>query len=98
MVSSLAEVHTLTSRNVKVDTIVLPSTIKKEALIDKMALPSRVKIGEPFTVKVITNALNPQHGRLLLRRDGQPAGTAREIDLVPGKRVHDFEVCIDKQS
>jgi len=94
--NALGEVTTLTARNVRADTVLLPSPLKKEALIDKTVLPSRVKIGEPFTVKVITSALNSQHGRLVLRRDGQPLGTARDIDIAPGKRVHDFEVRIDK--
>jgi Ca-activated chloride channel family protein len=94
--SALAEVPTLTADGVRVDTVALPSSLKKEALVDKMVLPSRVKIGEPFAVKVITNALNAQRGRLTLRRNGEPVGPTREVDIPAGKRVHSFDVHIDK--
>ncbi len=94
--SALASLPSLTAKHVTVDSVVLPSSLKKEALIDKMVLPSRVKIGEPFQVKVITSALNAQRGRLTLRRDGQPVGTARDVDMPAGKRVHTFDVHIDK--
>lgn len=94
--SALAALPSLTAKGVKVDTVTLPSSLKKEALIEKMALPSRVKIGEPFQVKVITSALNRQRARLSLRRDGQPAGAARDVDLPAGKRVFTFDAHIDK--
>lgn len=94
--SALAQVPTLTAGGVTVDSVLLPSSLKKEALIDKMVLPLRVKIGEPFSVKVITNALNAQRGRLTLRRDGQPVAPAREVELPAGKRAYSFDVHIDK--
>lgn len=94
--SALAAVPTLTARGIKVDTVLLPSTLKKEALIEKLVVPQRVKIGEPFVVQVITNALNAQSGRLSLRRNGEPEGKARDVDIPAGKRVHSFEVHIDK--
>ncbi len=93
--NALAHAPTLAARGVKVDSVPLPSTLKKEALIDKLALPGRVKIGEPFAVKVITNALNPQSGKLTVRRDGIPVGT-RDVEMGPGRRVHEFQVQIDK--
>src|SRR5687767_12532247 len=93
--NALAHAPTLAARGVKLDSVTLPSTLKKEALIDKLALPARVKIGEPFAVKVVTNALNPQSGKLTVRRDGIPVGS-REVDMGPGRRVHEFQAQIDK--
>jgi Mg-chelatase subunit ChlD len=94
--SALAAVPTLTARGVKVDTALFPSKLQKEALVEKLVVPPRVKIGEPFVVKVVTNALNAQPGRVSLRRNGQPIGGAKEVDLPKGKRVHSFDVSIDK--
>src|SRR5262249_11118484 len=79
--SALSHVPALTARNVRVDSFTLVSTLKKEALIEKTTLPSRVKIGEPFTVKIVTQALNAQHGRLTLRRDGQPVAASRDVEI-----------------
>ena len=94
--SALGSLPSLTAKGVKVDSVILPSSLKKEALIDRLVLPSRVKIGEPFQVKVITSALNRQRGRLSLRREGQPVGAPREVDLPAGKRVYTFDSHIDK--
>jgi Ca-activated chloride channel family protein len=94
--SALAEVPTLAARGVKVESVLLPSDLKKEALIEKLVVPPRVKIGEPFTVKVLTNALNAQRARLTLRRDGQPIGAPRDVELAAGRRAHNFEVHIDR--
>jgi len=94
--SALAVVPSLTARGVKVDTVLLPSSLKKEALIEKTVLPAQVKIGEPFNVKVIVHALNAQAGRLSLRRDGRPVGKARTVEITAGRRAYDFEVSVDK--
>ncbi len=94
--SALGEVPSLAAAQVKVDTVLLPSTLKTEALIEKMAVPSRVKIGEPFAVKVVTSALNAQRGRLTVFRDGQPASPARVVEIPSGRRVHEFPVQINR--
>ena len=48
---ALSMVRELAADHIVLDTITLPVSLPKEALIDKMALPNRVKIGEPFTAK-----------------------------------------------
>jgi Mg-chelatase subunit ChlD len=93
--NALAEVPSLAAAQVKVDTVLLPSTLKTEALIEKMVVPSRVKIGEPFSVKVVTNALNAQRGRLTVMRKGQPTSPARVVEIPAGRRVHEFPVQIN---
>lgn len=94
--SALAAVPALTARGIQVETLTLASSLQKEALVEKVILPSKVKIGEPFTVKVVLNALNAQTGTLTLRRDGTLVGTPKTVSLVPGKRVQEFEVRVDK--
>ena len=93
---ALAQVPELTADNIVLDTITLPTTLAKEALIDKMIMPSRVKIGEPFPIRVVVSSLTPQRATVTLTRDGKPTGTARRLDLHAGKNVVVFDQNIDK--
>lgn len=93
---ALADVPELAADHIVLDTITLPVTLAKEALIDKMVLPSRVKIGEPFPVRVVVSSLTPQTATVTLTRDGKPIGATRQIDLHAGKNVVVFEQNIDK--
>ncbi len=94
--SALASVPGLTARGVRVDAHLLRSSVKREALIEKVVVPGSAKIGEPFTVKVALNALNAQKGRLTLLRDGKIEGHPLDIDIAPGRQVHEFQTGIDK--
>jgi len=94
--SALAQAPALAARGVRLDTVPLPSPLKREALIDKVEVPSRVKIGEPFTARVVTRSLNPQTGRITLRRDGRPVGPARVVELRKGRRAFEFNASIDR--
>lgn len=96
MGSALGEAPTLTARGVRIDTVLIPTSLKKEALVEKVIIPSRAKIGEPFAVRVVCRALNAQHARLILRREGQPIGTPLSVDLPTGRRVFTFETHADK--
>lgn len=93
--NALAKVPAMTARGVQVHTVVLPSSLQKEALIEKVVAPTEVKIGEPFRVKVVTNALNQQPGRLSLRWEGGEIGKARSLSLGTGRRTQEFEARID---
>ncbi|MCE7699925.1 MAG: VWA domain-containing protein, partial [Methanobacterium paludis] len=94
--SALSEVPIATGQGVRVESLMLPSNLQKETLVEKLVVPARVKIGEPFVVKVITNTLNAQPARLTLRRDGQQVGAPRDIQLTPHRQVFPFECNIDK--
>ncbi len=88
---ALSVVQELNADHIVLDTITLPVTLTKEALVDKMNLPNRVKIGEPFTAKVIVSSQTAQSATVSLFRDGKPTGLSKRIDLHRGKNVVAFD-------
>jgi Ca-activated chloride channel family protein len=94
---ALSEVPELAADHIVLDTITLPSTLTKEALIEKVVMPSRVKIGEPFPVRVVVNSLTPQTATLALTREGKPTGEPKTVELHAGKNVVAFDQNIDKK-
>jgi uncharacterized membrane protein/Mg-chelatase subunit ChlD len=94
--SALSVVHELAASHILVDTITLPTALKNEALVEKMVVPPRVKIGEPFPVRVVVNSTSSQSVTVALSRDGRPSGGAKRVDVHPGKNVITFEESVDK--
>jgi uncharacterized membrane protein/Mg-chelatase subunit ChlD len=93
---ALAEMSDLAADQVQLDTVTLPSSLTREALIDRAVIPSRVKIGEPFAVRLVVSSLTPQEATIRLARDGQPAGPSKRVSLHPGKNVIAFDQLIAK--
>ncbi len=93
---ALAEVPELAANHIVLDTLTLPVSLKKEALIEKLVMPARVKIGEPFSVRVVVSSLTAQKATVSLARDSTPIGAAKSVDLRPGKNVVVFDQNIDK--
>jgi Ca-activated chloride channel family protein len=93
---ALTEVRELTADHIVLDTFTLPLTLKYEALIEKMVIPSRVKIGEPFPIRIVVNSLTAQDATVTLTRDGKPTGESRRVALHPGKNVIVFDQNIEK--
>ena len=93
---ALAEVPELAASHITLDTITLPVGLEKEALIDKLVMPARVKIGEPFPVRVVVTSLTAQTATVSLARDGKPTGASKRIELHPGKNVVVFDQNIEE--
>ncbi len=93
---ALSEVPELAAAHIVLDTLTLPGTLQKEALIDRMVLPPRVKIGEPFPVRVVVTSLTAQSATVTLAKDGKPTADSKRVELHPGKNVVVFEQNIDK--
>ncbi len=93
---ALAEVPELAADHIVLDTITVQSSLKKEALIEKLVIPARVKIGEPFSVRAVISSLTAQTAHVSLFRDGKPTGNTRAVELRPGKNVVVFEENIDR--
>ncbi len=93
---ALSEVPDLTAGNVVLDTRILTTSLPQEALIDKTILPMRVKIGEPFPIRLIVNSLTAQNAQVTLTRDGKPMGKSKQVELRAGKNVVIFEQNVDK--
>ena len=92
---ALSEVPELTAGNIVLDTRILTTSLPQEALIDKTILPMRVKIGEPFPIRLIVNSLTAQTAKITLTRDGKPMNS-RAVELRAGKNVVIFEQNVDK--
>ena len=93
---ALSEVPELAAAHIVLDTVTLTGTVPREALIDRMVMPPRVKIGEPFPVRVIVSSLTAQTATVTLAKDGKPTADTKKIELHPGKNVVVFEQNIDK--
>ena len=91
---ALGEVPELSAARIVLDTITLPTSLEKEALIEKMVLPARAKIGEPFPIKVVVSSLSPQTATVQLSRDGK-AGPSKSVELHVGKNVVVFDQNVD---
>ena len=65
---ALAEVPELAANHIVLDTLTLPVSIKKEVLIEKLVMPARVKIGEPFSVRIVVSSLTAQKASVSLAR------------------------------
>lgn len=83
------------TEGITIDTIPITSDVKKEALLDKMITPGKVKIGEPFDLKLIATAKTDSHAQIRLLRNGRPAGV-KNVSLSPGKNVLTFQQTINK--
>jgi Ca-activated chloride channel homolog len=93
---ALSEVPELAAAHIVLDTVTLAGTLQREALIDRMVMPSRVKIGEPFPVRIVVSSLTAQSATVTLSKDGKPTADAKRVELHPGKNVVAFEQNIDK--
>ncbi len=92
---ALGMVRELAADGIVLDTITLPINLQKEALIEKMVLPNRVKIGEPFVARVVVSSKTAQTASITMFKEGKPTGQARQVELHPGKNVVSFDQQID---
>ncbi len=93
---ALAAVPQLAASHIVLDTVTLPVSLAKEALIEKVVMPARVKIGEPFSVRVVINSLTSQTAKVALAKDGKSTSATKTVELRPGKNVVVFEQNIDR--
>ncbi len=92
-----AAARTLAADGIVLDTVTLPPTLRAEALIDRLALPTRVQIGEPFAARVIVSSLTSQSANVSLRRSDRPDIVTQQARLHPGKNVVAFTERLAKQ-
>jgi uncharacterized membrane protein len=80
---------------VKINTIGLRSVIKSEALLERATMPTEVKQGEPFDMKLVATANAPANGRIRLFRNGSYIGE-QAVSLAPGKSLLTVPQAIEK--
>ena len=86
---ALEEAFSAASNDVKIDVVPLSAPKRREALLERLTMPSEAKIGEPVEVKVVARATAETGGKISLYRDGKLLGQ-REVTLPEGKSVFTF--------
>jgi uncharacterized membrane protein len=83
-------------KGVIVDVVPLRYNLTKEIFVEKVVLPSEVKVGEPYIVRVVIRSLTKTTATLELYEDGQRVGQPRRLELEPGVRVEKFARVLKK--
>ena len=78
-----------------VDVVPLAKRIASEALLDEMSLPARVKLGEPFELRIVATSLNPASGVVKIFRN-RALVDQRAVALSPGKNRLTFRQTVEK--
>ena len=89
------EIDGLRTKGVRVD--IAPTALgsgtsgtpSAEAMVDDVALPTRARQDQPFTVRVVVSSTVAQPAKLTLTRDGQPLGQT-PVQLQAGKNAFTF--------
>lgn len=70
-------------------------TFPQEVVVDQLLLPTEVKFGEPFYMKVVVNAVKETAGRLSLYRNGEFLGS-QVVHLTAGKNVLTYRQALEQ--
>ncbi len=72
------------TESIAIDTVLLPTAVgANEVLLEQVELPSTVKVGEPFPVRMTIRAQDDAEARRVLDREGTPVKTLNG-SLSPG--------------
>lgn len=77
------------SSSIQIDVVPVNYSYEREAFIDKTILPTEVKVGEPFEVRLVLRSTTRSGGILRLMRQGELIAQQR-VDLQPGANVVTF--------
>jgi len=69
--SALEEANLAASDEVLIDVVPLKAKYEKEVLAEKLVVPAQVKIGEPFSLRLIVRSLQPTTATIRLLRKNQ---------------------------
>lgn len=83
------------AEGVDIQVVPLRSAHPTEALVERLVVPSEVKFGESFLVRVVAWSAKAATARLSLYRDGAFVGT-QMVKLVPGKNVFSYQQSVDQ--
>jgi len=80
------EARVAAANEVPIDIVRLHTPYENEVALDQVVMPPRVKIGEPFDLKVVVNAIAGGQGKLMVYRNKQLYGE-QDVKWVRGKSV-----------
>ncbi|MBI3946562.1 MAG: VWA domain-containing protein [Armatimonadetes bacterium] len=93
--SAVEEAALAVSEGVPVDVVPLEQAKAQDALLERMALPNEVKIGEPFELRLVAASDVAQEAVLRLYKNNAYTGE-QKVTLAPGKNVFVFSQTLDK--
>lgn len=80
---------------VQVDVVPVEFNYPNEAFVDKMVIPTEVKVGEPFEIRMVLRSTYSGGGTLRLTRQGELIAQ-QKVNLLPGPNVVTFRQSLDK--
>lgn len=80
----------LRSNGVTVDVLPITYTYDKEVWVERLELPSNVKLGEAYEATVVVSSLKDGKGKLRLKENGQDVGEPVEVEFKAGKNRFDI--------
>ncbi|MCC2670508.1 MAG: putative rane protein, partial [Armatimonadetes bacterium] len=89
------EAGAASSAQVQIDAVPVSYQYAHEALLEKMVVPSEVKVGEPFEVRIIARSTEPAPAVIRLLRNGELIAQ-QSVDLLKGPNVINFQQSLDK--
>lgn len=93
--NALDEAELAASDDVVVDVVPLVAEYTQEVLAEKLVVPSQLKVGEPFNLKLVARSLQPTTARIRLLRNGEYA-ESWDAELVEGINSLELPQVIDE--
>ena len=81
-----AEAEIARANQVVIDVLPLRRQAVNDVLLEKLVLPDRLHLGEPFDARIYVRALQPCRAKLRVLVNGTLAAS-RDVDLTPGKKA-----------
>lgn len=95
--SAVQEAASAASAGVQLDVVPITYQYSREVMLEKMVVPSEVKVGEPFEVRVIARSTEPAPAVIRLLRNGELIAQ-QSVDLLKGPNVINFQQSLDKSN
>lgn len=92
---AIDEARVALANNAPVDVVPLRTPYTNEACLESVLAPQRVKVGEPFEIRIVLTALARGSGTLVVHRNRQLFGE-REVKFGPGKNVYRLRQSIEE--
>ncbi|MBM3497652.1 MAG: VWA domain-containing protein [Armatimonadetes bacterium] len=93
--SALDEANLAASDDVLIDVVPLAAKYEKEVLAEKLVMPSQVKIGEPFSLRLVLRSLRPTTATIRLLRNDEHL-RSYDAKLVEGVNSLELPQVIDQ--
>ncbi len=95
--NAVAAARRAAADGIAVDAVPLGATAPPEILVDDLATPAEVHVGEAYEVRAVLRATVPVQAAVTLSRDGTPIAT-RRVAVAPGETAVSFTDRVTSES